>query len=185
MMPSIVKVNGEGRIARGIKAVRGALQQARRGLTVFRDPRKGSFAAGAQLLAWFLQPSRAGRCPRRSAHHQVAIGAAATAPLRRQRDGGRAATLSNIDLQLAIISVPHQGFGVTAVDALATEWSCRRSRSPRPSRSGSRPWSARASPGRTCGFARCRPRRSSFRRARARALASARPSGSPLRRLPG
>jgi phosphatidyl-myo-inositol alpha-mannosyltransferase len=121
MMPSFVKVNGEGRIARGIKAVRGALQQARRGLTVFRDPRKGSFATGAQLFAWFLQLlSCWALFTALGLDHQVAIGAAAACLFAVNVTAVVPATPSNIGIfQLAIISVLHQGFGVTAADALA------------------------------------------------------------------
>ena len=121
MMPSIVKVNGEGRIARGIKAVRGALQQARRGLTVFRDPRKGSYAAGAQLLAWFLQLLACWALfAALGLDHQVAIGAAAACLFAVNVTAVVPATPSNIGIfQLAIISVLHQGFGVNAADALA------------------------------------------------------------------
>ena len=121
MMPSIVKVNGEGRIARGIKAVRGALQQARRGLTVFRDPRKGSVAAGAQLLAWFLQLLACWALfAALGLDHQVAIGAAAACLFAVNVTAVVPATPSNIGIfQLAIISVLHQGFGVNAADALA------------------------------------------------------------------
>jgi phosphatidylinositol alpha-mannosyltransferase len=121
MMPSIVKVTGEGRIARGIKAVRGALQQARRGLTVFRDPRKGSYAAGAQLLAWFLQLLACWALfAALGLDHQVAIGAAAACLFAVNVTAVVPATPSNIGIfQLAIISVLHQGFGVNAADALA------------------------------------------------------------------
>ena len=121
MLPSMVKVNGEGRIARAIKAVRGALQQARRGLTVFRDPRKGSFAAGAQLLAWFLQLLACWALfAALGLDHQVAIGAAAACLFAVNVTAVVPATPSNIGIfQLAIISVLHQGFGVTAADALA------------------------------------------------------------------
>jgi phosphatidylinositol alpha-mannosyltransferase len=121
MMPSIVKVNGEGRIARGIKTVRGALQQARKGLTVFRDPRKGSFAAGAQLFAWFLQLTSCWALfAALGLDHQVAIGAAAACLFAVNVTAVVPATPSNIGIfQLAIISVLHQGFGISASDALA------------------------------------------------------------------
>jgi phosphatidylinositol alpha-mannosyltransferase len=121
MAPSLVKVNGEGRIARGIKAVRGAVQQARKGLTVFRDPRKGSFAAGAQLFAWFLQLlSCWALFAALGLDHQVAIGAAAACLFAVNVTAVVPATPSNIGIfQLAIISVLHQGFGIPAADALA------------------------------------------------------------------
>ena len=121
MAPSVVKVNGQGRIARAIKAVRGALQQARKGLTVFRDPRKGSFAAGAQLFAWFLQLlSCWALFAALGLDHQVAIGAAAACLFAVNVTAVVPATPSNIGIfQLAIISVLHQGFGINAADALA------------------------------------------------------------------
>ena len=121
MAPSLVKVNGQGRIARAIKAVRGALQQARRGLTVFRDPRKGSFAAGAQLLAWFLQLLACWALfAALGLDHKVAIGAAAACLFAVNVTAVVPATPSNIGIfQLAIISVLNKGFGVPAADALA------------------------------------------------------------------
>ncbi len=121
MAPSVVKVNGQGRIARAIQAVRGALQQARKGLTVFRDPRKGSFAAGAQLSAWFLQLlSCWALFAALGLDHQVAIGAAAACLFAVNVTAVVPATPSNIGIfQLAIISVLHQGFGIAPADALA------------------------------------------------------------------
>src|SRR5262249_15449817 len=53
--PSVLRTSGEGRVARALRAVKKALKQARQGLTVFRDPRRGPLAAFFQLLAWFLQ----------------------------------------------------------------------------------------------------------------------------------
>jgi phosphatidylinositol alpha-mannosyltransferase len=121
MAPSLVKVNGQGRIARGIKAVRRAVQQARKGLTVFRDPRKGSFAAGAQLFAWFLQLASCWALfAALGLDHQVAIGAAAACLFAVNVTAVVPATPSNIGIfQLAIISVLTKGFGVPAADALA------------------------------------------------------------------
>lgn len=121
MAPSVVRVNGEGRIARGIRAVRGALQQARKGLSVFRDPRKGSFAATAQLGAWFLQLlSCWALFAALGLDHQVAIGAAAACLFAVNVTAVVPATPSNIGIfQLAIISVLNKGFGVPAADALA------------------------------------------------------------------
>ena len=119
--PSVVKVNGQGRIARGIRAVRGALQQARKGLKVFRDPGKGSFATFAQLGAWFLQLlSCWALFAALGLDHQVAIGAAAACLFAVNVTAVVPATPSNIGIfQLAIISVLNKGFGVPAADALA------------------------------------------------------------------
>jgi phosphatidyl-myo-inositol alpha-mannosyltransferase len=121
MAPSLVKVNGQGRIARGIKAVRGAVQQARKGLTVFRDPRKGSFATAAQLFAWFLQLlSCWALFAALGLDHRVAIGAAAACLFAVNVTAVVPATPSNIGIfQLAIISVLNKGFGIPLADALA------------------------------------------------------------------
>jgi phosphatidylinositol alpha-mannosyltransferase len=119
--PSVVRVNGEGRIARGIKAVRGALQQARKGLTVFRDPRRGAVAAGAQLFAWFLQLTSCWALfAALGLDHKVSIGAAAACLFAVNVTAVVPATPSNIGIfQLAIISVLNKGFGIPAADALA------------------------------------------------------------------
>ncbi|HET8593381.1 MAG TPA: glycosyltransferase, partial [Solirubrobacterales bacterium] len=119
--PSLMRVNGEGRIARALKAVRGAIQQARRGLVVFRDPRKGTFAAFAQLSAWFLQLLACWALfAALGLDHQVAIGAAAACLFAVNVTAVVPATPSNIGIfQLAIISVLTKGFGISAADALA------------------------------------------------------------------
>jgi phosphatidyl-myo-inositol alpha-mannosyltransferase len=119
--PSLVRVNGKGRIARAIQAVRGAIQQARRGLTVFRDPRKGSFATVAQLFAWFLQLLACWALfAALGLDHKVAIGAAAACLFAVNVTAVVPATPSNIGIfQLAIISVLTKGFGIPASDALA------------------------------------------------------------------
>jgi phosphatidyl-myo-inositol alpha-mannosyltransferase len=119
--PSLVRVNGQGRIARAIKAVRGAIKQARRGLTVFRDPRKGSFATVTQLFAWFLQLLACWALfAALGLDHKVAIGAAAACLFAVNVTAVVPATPANIGIfQLAIISVLTKGFGVPAADALA------------------------------------------------------------------
>ena len=121
LAPSLVRVNGQGRIARAIKAVRGTAQQARKGLTVFRDPRKGSFATVAQLGAWFLQLLACWALfAALGLDHKVAIGAAAACLFAVNVTAVVPATPSNIGIfQLAIISVLTKGFGVPASDALA------------------------------------------------------------------
>src|SRR4051812_22952368 len=121
MAPSLVRVNGQGRLARGIKAVRGAVQQARKGLSVFRNLRRGSFATFAQLFAWFLQLLACWALfAALGLDHQVAIGAAAACLFAVNVTAVVPATPSNIGIfQLAIISVLHQGFGISAADALA------------------------------------------------------------------
>jgi phosphatidylinositol alpha-mannosyltransferase len=119
--PSLVKVNGKSRVARAIQAVRGAIKQARRGLTVFRDPRRGSFATFAQLFAWFLQLLACWALfAALGLDHQVAIGAAAACLFAVNVTAVVPATPSNIGIfQLAVISVLTKGFGIPAADALA------------------------------------------------------------------
>jgi phosphatidylinositol alpha-mannosyltransferase len=121
LAPSLVKVNGEGRVARAIQTIRGAIQQARRGLTVFRDPRRGSFATFAQLFAWFLQLLACWALfAALGLDHKVAIGAAAACLFAVNVTAVVPATPSNIGIfQLAIISVLNKGFGIPAADALA------------------------------------------------------------------
>jgi phosphatidyl-myo-inositol alpha-mannosyltransferase len=121
LAPSLVKVNGKGRVARAIQTVRGAIQQARRGLTVFRDPRRGSFATFAQLFAWFLQLLACWALfAALGLDHKVAIGAAAACLFAVNVTAVVPATPSNIGIfQLAIISVLNKGFGIPAADALA------------------------------------------------------------------
>ncbi len=119
--PSLFRVSGEGRIARAIKAVRSAIKQARKGLSVFREPRRGTYATVAQLLAWFLQLlSCWALFAALGLDHQVAIGAAAACLFAVNVTAVVPATPSNIGIfQLAIISVLTKGFGIPAADALA------------------------------------------------------------------
>ena len=121
LAPSLFRVSGEGRIARAIEAVRGAIKQARKGLTVFRDPRRGSIATFAQLFAWLLQLLACWALfAALGLDHQVAIGAAAACLFAVNVTAVVPATPSNIGIfQLAVISVLTKGFGVPAADALA------------------------------------------------------------------
>jgi phosphatidylinositol alpha-mannosyltransferase len=121
LAPSLLRVNGEGRIARAVKAVRGGIQQARRGLIVFKDPRRGTIASFAQLSAWLLQLLACWALfAALGLDHQVAIGAAAACLFAVNVTAVVPATPSNIGIfQLAIISVLTKGFGVSAADALA------------------------------------------------------------------
>lgn len=121
LAPSLLRVNGEGRIARAVKAVRGGIQQARRGLSVFKDPRRGTIATVAQLSAWLLQLLACWALfAALGLDHQVAIGAAAACLFAVNVTAVVPATPSNIGIfQLAIISVLTKGFGVSAADALA------------------------------------------------------------------
>ncbi len=156
LAPSVVKVEGEGRIGRVLAAIRKALKQARSGLTVFRDPKYGPLATVTQLGAWFLQlclllgalrgsgarPPGRHRCRRRG-------------PVRGQRDRRRTGdAVEHRDLPARGDQRPQRAGSTSPTP---TRWptasSCRRSRSRRPSSSGSPRWCARASPGRTCACA--------------------------------
>jgi phosphatidylinositol alpha-mannosyltransferase len=113
--------NGGGRLARISGAVRSALLRVRRGLRVFRDPRRGSLAAGAQLLAWAIQLlACAALFQALGLHGHLGIGAAAAVLFAVNVTAVVPATPSNIGVfQLAVISVLSTGFGVGAADALA------------------------------------------------------------------
>jgi phosphatidyl-myo-inositol alpha-mannosyltransferase len=121
LAPAVVRASGEGRVARAIAAIRRALQQVRTGTRVFRDPRRGSFAAGAQLFAWSLQLLACWALfAALGLDHQVGIGAAAAVLFAVNVTAVVPATPSNIGIfQLAVISVLTAGFQVPAADALA------------------------------------------------------------------
>jgi phosphatidyl-myo-inositol alpha-mannosyltransferase len=121
LAPSLVKVEGSGRIGRALRAVRDALTQVRTGLSVFRDPRKGSFAAAAQLGAWAMQLLACWALfAALGLDHEVGIGAAAACLFAVNVTAVVPATPSNIGIfQLAVISVLTTGFGVSGADALA------------------------------------------------------------------
>jgi phosphatidylinositol alpha-mannosyltransferase len=119
-----VLLRGAGRrsrLARIAEPVRGALVQVRRGLSVFRDPRRGSFAAAAQLLAWALQLLACyGLLLAMGLDGRVGIGAAAAVLFAVNVTAVVPATPSNIGIfQLAVVSVLSGGFGVSGADALA------------------------------------------------------------------
>lgn len=121
LAPSVVKVEGEGRVARVFAAIRKALKQARSGLSVFRDPKYGSFATVAQLGAWSLQLASCWALfAALGLDQQVGIGAAAAVLFAVNVTAVVPVTPSNIGIfQLAVLSVLKGGFGVSEVDALA------------------------------------------------------------------
>jgi phosphatidylinositol alpha-mannosyltransferase len=121
LAPSLVRVDGSGRVGRAIRVVRDALKQVRTGLRVFRDPRRGSFAAFAQLGAWFLQLLACWALfAALGLDQEVGIGAAAACLFAVNVTAVVPATPSNIGIfQLAVISVLTAGFGVSGADALA------------------------------------------------------------------
>ena len=121
LAPTVVKRAGSGRVARLIVAARDALVKVRRGLVVFRDPRRGSAAAVAQLGAWGLQLLACDALfTALGLDGRVGIGAAAAVLFAVNVTAVVPATPSNIGVfQLATISVLTTGFGVSTADALA------------------------------------------------------------------
>jgi phosphatidylinositol alpha-mannosyltransferase len=117
--PVVVRQNGSGRIARLVGAMRAALLRVRTGLRVFRDPRLGPLAAGAQLGAWGIQ-LLACAALFQALGLRGGIGAAAAVLFAVNVTAVVPATPSNIGVfQLAVISVLTTGFGISAADALA------------------------------------------------------------------
>ena len=119
--PVLMRRNGNGRLSRLGSALHRALLQVRAGLAVFRDPRRGTAAASAQLAAWAIQ---LGACwallYALGLGDQAGIGAAAAVLFAVNVTAVVPATPSNIGVfQLAVISVLHTGFGVSTADALA------------------------------------------------------------------
>ncbi|MGH2956692.1 MAG: lysylphosphatidylglycerol synthase domain-containing protein, partial [Solirubrobacterales bacterium] len=100
---------------------RSALRQVRTGLSVFREPRRGAFAAFAQLGAWALQLLACWALfTALGLDHRVGIGAAAACLFAVNVTAVVPATPSNIGIfQLAVISVLTAGFSVPAADAFA------------------------------------------------------------------
>ncbi len=119
--PAIVRRSGSGRIARLARTAREALVKVRSGLAVFRDPRRGPVAAGAQLTAWAIQVAACFALGvAMSLDSQMGIGGAAAVLFAVNVTAVVPATPSNIGVfQLAVISVLTTGYGVGAADALA------------------------------------------------------------------
>jgi phosphatidyl-myo-inositol alpha-mannosyltransferase len=119
--PALMRRGGNGRLARIGAAMRGALVQVRRGLAVFRDPRRGIAASTAQLGAWAIQLAACWALLfALNLDGQAGIGAAAAVLFAVNVTAVVPATPSNIGVfQLAVISVLHTGFGIGTADALA------------------------------------------------------------------
>jgi len=119
--PLLMRRNGNGRLARIGAAAHRALVQVRAGLAVFRNPRRGAAAAGAQLGAWAIQLAACwALLYALGLDGQAGIGAAAAVLFAVNVTAVVPATPSNIGVfQLAVISVLHTGFGISTADALA------------------------------------------------------------------
>jgi phosphatidylinositol alpha-mannosyltransferase len=121
LAPLLVRRNGNGRVARLARATRDAVTKVRRGLQVFREPRRGLLATIAQLGAWAIQLAACWILfYALGLDSEVGIGAAAAVLFAVNVTAVVPATPSNIGVfQLAVISVLHTGFGVSTADALA------------------------------------------------------------------
>jgi phosphatidylinositol alpha-mannosyltransferase len=121
--PLLVRQNGSGRVARIARAISDALIKVRTGLQVFRDPRRGPFAALFQLAAWGLQLLACFALFTALGldnNPMIGIGAAAAVLFAVNVTAVVPATPSNIGVfQLATISVLTTGFHVSPENALA------------------------------------------------------------------
>jgi phosphatidylinositol alpha-mannosyltransferase len=119
--PVLMRREGDGRLARLGKAAHRALVQVRAGLAVFRDPRRGTAAAAAQLGAWAIQLAACwALLYALGLDGKAGIGAAAAVLFAVNVTAVVPATPSNIGVfQLAVISVLHTGFDIGKADALA------------------------------------------------------------------
>jgi phosphatidylinositol alpha-mannosyltransferase len=119
--PLLMRRNGSGRLARLGAAAHRALIQVRAGLAVFRDPRRGTAAAAAQLGAWAIQLAACwALLYALGLNNRAGIGAAAAVLFAVNVTAVVPVTPSNIGVfQFAVYSVLHSGFGINAVDALA------------------------------------------------------------------
>ncbi|MGI9556776.1 MAG: lysylphosphatidylglycerol synthase domain-containing protein [Solirubrobacterales bacterium] len=119
--PTLVRRNGSGRLARVEQMIRDALVRVRRGLVVFKDPRRGPIAVGAQLTAWGIQLLAAYvLAMAMGLDGMMGVGGAAAVLFAVNVTAVIPATPSNIGVfQLAVISVLTTGYGVGAADALA------------------------------------------------------------------
>jgi phosphatidylinositol alpha-mannosyltransferase len=119
--PLLMRRNGSGRLARLGAAVHRALIQVRAGLAVFRDPRRGTAAAAAQLGAWAIQLAACwALLYALGLNDRAGIGAAAAVLFAVNVTAVVPVTPSNIGVfQFAVFSVLHSGFGINTVDSLA------------------------------------------------------------------
>jgi phosphatidylinositol alpha-mannosyltransferase len=121
LAPALMRAGGSGRIGRLAKAARGAVVQVRRGLQVFREPKRGALAAAAQLGAWAIQLAACwALLAALGLDQRAGIGAAAAVLFAVNVTAVIPATPSNIGIfQLAVISVLTTGFDIGSANALA------------------------------------------------------------------
>jgi phosphatidylinositol alpha-mannosyltransferase len=108
------------RVQQALVAVRGSMVEARRGLTVFRNPKLGSWAIVTQLFAWALQWIACyALLVALGLDHKAGMGAAAAVLFAVNVTAAIPATPSNIGVfQAACVAVLH-AYGVGQTDALA------------------------------------------------------------------
>jgi phosphatidylinositol alpha-mannosyltransferase len=110
-----VRGSRSARVAQVLGQVRAAMTRVRAGLIVFRDPKLGSIAAGAQLAAWALQwLSCYTLMVALGLNHQVGIGAAAAVLFAVNITAVVPATPANLGVfQAACAAVLHTGWHVS------------------------------------------------------------------------
>jgi phosphatidylinositol alpha-mannosyltransferase len=108
------------RVARWLRQLREALTSVRSGLAVFRYPRLGLQAAGAQLAAWGLQwVACYTLLIALGLDHRAGIAAAAAVLFAVNVTAVLPATPSNLGIfQAACVAVLHGGYGIASADAL-------------------------------------------------------------------
>jgi phosphatidylinositol alpha-mannosyltransferase len=111
---------GNGAIARLMREAAAALVRLRKGLQVFRRPRRAAWATSAQLAAWGLQLLGAfALLMAMNLDHRAGIGAAAAVLFAVNVTAVLPATPSNVGVfQLAVITVLTGAYGVPAAAAL-------------------------------------------------------------------
>jgi phosphatidylinositol alpha-mannosyltransferase len=111
---------GQGAIARLMRESAAALVRLRKGLQVFRRPRRAALAISAQLAAWGLQLLGAfALLMAMNLDHRAGIGAAAAVLFAVNVTAVLPATPSNVGVfQLAVITVLTGAYGVPAASAL-------------------------------------------------------------------
>jgi phosphatidyl-myo-inositol alpha-mannosyltransferase len=119
--PLLTRRAGSGRLARIGDALHRALIQVRAGLAVFRHPRSGLLASGAQLGAWAIQLASCwALLVALGLDNRAGIGAAAAVLFAVNVTAVVPVTPANIGIfQWAVVSVLTTGWAISKADALA------------------------------------------------------------------
>jgi phosphatidylinositol alpha-mannosyltransferase len=109
-----------GRVRQAVAAARGALVQVRRGLSVFRHPRLGTWAAATQLAAWAIQWLACyALLVALGLDHKAGLGAAAAVLFAVNVTAALPVTPSNIGVFQAACVAVLSAYGVGHTDAFA------------------------------------------------------------------